>query len=99
MEPTMSLSIEKTIADLADSDKPLLNSRLIELSNLNPEELRFFEQAWAAIEPKRRRQIVYQLVELGEDNFELNFDSLFRNCLKDQDAEVRSKAIEGLWEN
>ncbi len=99
MEPTISLSIEKTIADLADSDKPLLNSRLIDLSNLNPEELRFFEQAWAAIEPKRRRQIVYQLVELGEDNFELNFDSLFRNCLKDQDAEVRSKAIEGLWEN
>ena len=99
MEPTMSLSIEKTIADLADSDKPLLNSRLIELSNLNPEELRFFEQAWAAIELKRRRQIVYQLVELGEDNFELNFDSLFRNCLKDRDAEVRSKAIEGLWEN
>ena len=42
----MLLSIEKTIADLADSDQPLLNSRLIELSNLNPEELRFFEQAW-----------------------------------------------------
>ena len=42
----MLLSIEETIADLADSDQSLLNSRLIELSNLNPEELRFFEQAW-----------------------------------------------------
>ena len=46
MKPTMSLSIEKTIAALADSDQPLLNSRLIELSNLNPEELRILKQAW-----------------------------------------------------
>jgi len=42
----MLLPIERTIADLTDSDKPLLNSRLIDLSNLNPEELRVLEQAW-----------------------------------------------------
>ena len=36
----MLLPIEETIADLADSDKPLVNSKLIDLSNLNPEELR-----------------------------------------------------------
>ena len=95
----MSLPIEETIADLGNSDKPLLNSRLAELSNLNSEELALFEQAWAAIEPKRRRQIMYRLVELAEDNFELDFDSIFKSRLKDQDAEVRSKAIEGLWES
>ena len=44
-EPTMLLSIEETITDLSDSDKPLINSRLIDLSALNPEELRVFEQA------------------------------------------------------
>ena len=44
----MLLPIEETIADLAANDKPLLNSRLIDLSNLNQEELRIFEQAWAA---------------------------------------------------
>ncbi len=95
----MFLSIEETIADLADSDKPLLNSRLIDLSNLNPEEIRILEQAWAAIELKRRQQIVYRLVELSDDNLELNFGSIFKNCLEDRDAEVRSKAIEGLWES
>jgi HEAT repeat protein len=99
MEPTMSLPIEEIIGDLADNDKPLPSSRLSELSNLSSEELGLLEQAWTAIEPKRRRQIVYRLVELAEDNFELNFDSIFKNCLKDEDAEVRSKAIEGLWEN
>ncbi|MFC1983501.1 HEAT repeat domain-containing protein [Chloroflexota bacterium] len=95
----MILSIEETIADLADNDKPLLNSRLIDLSNLNLEEAIILEQAWAAIELKRRQQIVYRLVELIENNFELNFDSIFKKCLEDRDAEVRSKAIEGLWES
>ena len=95
----MLLPFEETIADLGNCDKPLLSSRLIELSSLNSEELELLEQAWAVIEPKRRRQIIYRLVELAEDNFELNFDSIFTSCLKDQDAEVRSKAIEGLWES
>ncbi len=36
----MLLPIEETITDLTDSDKPLVNSRQIDLSNLNPEELR-----------------------------------------------------------
>ena len=60
----MSLPIEETITELGNCDKPLLNSRLIELSNLNSEELELLEQAWAVIEPKRRRQIIYRLVEL-----------------------------------
>ena len=95
----MPLPIEEAIADLANSDKPILNSKLIDLSKLNSEELRFFKQAWASIEPKRRQQIVYRLVELAGNKLDLNFDSVFKNCLKDRDAEVRSKAIEGLWES
>ncbi|MFB0559583.1 MAG: HEAT repeat domain-containing protein [Dehalococcoidales bacterium] len=95
----MSSPIEETIADLGNNENPLLTSSLVDLSNLNSEELRFLKQVWATIEPKRRRQIVHQLVELAEDNFELNFDSIFKDCLKDQDAEVRSKAVEGLWES
>jgi HEAT repeat protein len=96
---TTSLPIAETIAHLGDSAQPLLNSKLAELSNLNSEELAFFEQAWETIEPERRSQIMSRLVELAEDNFELDFDGIFKNHLTDQDAEVRSKAIEGLWEN
>jgi HEAT repeat protein len=95
----MSLSIEETIADLAKSDKPLSRSGLTELSNLSSEGVEFLSRMWVSIESKRRQQIIYRLVELAEDNYELNFDSIFKNCLKDQDAEVRSKAIEGLWES
>ncbi len=95
----MALPIEETVASLSDSDKPLLSSKLAELSNLNAQELALFEQAWQTIEPKRRRQIIYRLVELAEDNFELDFDDIFKNRLQDEDADVQSKAIEGLWES
>ena len=99
MEHPTPLPINETIAELANPDKPLLNSRLAELSNLNREELKLLDQAWETIEPKRRRQIMSRLAELTEDNFELNFDSIFKGRLKDKDAEVRSTAIEGLWES
>lgn len=95
----MSLPIEDTIAELSNSDKPLLSSRLVELSGLNHEETELLEQSWALIKPERRRRIVYRLVELAENNFELDFNNIFIICLKDQDADVRSKAIEGLWES
>lgn len=91
--------IEATIAHLTDNDEPLLGSKLADLSNLSPEEVELFEQAWAAIEPERRRQIMYRLVELAEDNVNLDFDIIFESRLNDQDAEVRSKAVEGLWES
>ena len=95
----MLLPIEKTIAGLIDPEKPLLNSNLIKLSALNSEELKLLEQSWPVIEPKRRRQITSRLVELAESNLELNFDDVFKKCLTDQDAEVRSESIQGLWES
>ena len=40
-----------------------------------------------------------RLIEMAEDNLDADFNSLFRLSLKDEDAEVRAKAIEGLWES
>ena len=99
MEPTLPVSPEDAIAHLADSSEPLLNARLTELTGLNQTELELLKSSWATIEPERRRQIVRRLVELAEDNLELNFDAIFKYCLKDRDEEVRAQAIEGLWEN
>lgn len=99
MELERAMSIKETVADIADSANPLRSSMLIELSGLNSAELAWLEQAWMAINPKRRRQIVYRLVELAEDNVELDFDGVFKSCLKDRDAAVRCKAMEGLWES
>jgi hypothetical protein len=87
----MISSIEEIITHLADSNYSLINSKLIELSNLSSEELGFLKYSWTSIEAKRRRQIIRRLVELAENNLELNFDGIFKLCLKDEDDEVNEE--------
>jgi HEAT repeat protein len=99
MEPDMLLSFEQTMANLADRKKPLSSAGLVSLSDLDSTKLALFQETWAAIETKRRRQIISRMVDLAENNFELDFDNIFRHCLKDEDAEVKCAAVEGLWEN
>ena len=62
-------------------------------------DLRDFEEAWKTIDSKRRREIIIRLVEIVSESVELNFDPIYKICLSDPDADVRSEAIEGLWEN
>jgi hypothetical protein len=92
-------NIKLIIDKLANLEKPLVNTDLADLSNLNNTEAEYLRQVLANIETDRRRKTITRLVELAEDNFELNFDSIYKNCLRDPDEEVRVKAIEGLWEN
>jgi len=99
MDPVALLSLEEIIAGLADVNRPLLYTVISELSDLNKEELRRLEQVWTTIDLKRRRQILRRMVETAEHNAVLNFDEAFKLFLKDGDAEVRSLAIEGLWES
>jgi len=96
---TEPLPTEQVIAELGNPDQPLLNSNLAELSNLTATEKELFENSWKVVKQERRRQIVNRLVELADDNVELNFDCIFVYCLIDRDDEVRSAAIEGLWES
>ena len=92
-------SVKQAINDLANNDKPVQNASLAELSNLHSVELAYLSQVWSGLDVDKRRKIVSRLVDLAEENFELNFDSIFKISLKDSDAEIRAKAIEGLWEN
>ena len=92
-------NIKQIIAEMAAADKPIIHASLADLSNLDANELTFLEQTWNSIEAGRRRQIMIRLLELAEENFELNFDAIFKNGLRDPDPEVRVQSIEGLWEN
>jgi HEAT repeat protein len=77
----------------------LSSAKLAELSNLGQDELEAFKNSFNSMPEQQRLGIVKHLVELAENDVELNFDSIFKYCLKDPDAEVRTQAIEGLWEN
>jgi len=73
-------------------------SALPRLSELTGDQEKEFAAAWPGIEVRRRRRIISELTDLAEDNVELNFDTVFRHGLSDDDAAVRRASIRGLWE-
>jgi len=93
------MTIEKSLTDIADEDKPLRSTQLADLTGLDDSELREFARVWPSVPVERRRQILEQLSALAEDNVEFDFDAIFTEALADPDAGVRVGAIRGLWEH
>ena len=69
------------------------------LSGLDAEELRRFERAWPAVQRAERRRMLQTLAQLAEDDFEMDFNAIFRLALRDEDPDVRIAGVEGLWED
>ncbi len=92
------MSLEGYLEELSDPEKPVIHSKLLNLSSLNKEEIEEFSQSWSEIETKRRRQVTRDLLDVAEDNVESDFEAVFRYCLNDPDQEVKIAAIDGLWE-
>ena len=89
-------SYKQGIAEILNPNEPLVNSRLVYLSDLSGEDMAFLEQTWAKTNLERRQQIISQLVHLNEADFKLDFSSTFTFCLNDPDETVRTQAIAGL---
>ena len=92
------MTLEAYLRELVDAACPVRVAKLINLSDLAPEEIPVFEDAWRTADVHRRRQVLDQLIELADDNVELNFDAVFRVSLSDSDAELRWWGVHGLWE-
>jgi HEAT repeat protein len=93
------MSITNYIQEIGAHDHQLAMRDLRPLSGLGFEERDAFWQAWGAITPDRRDQIVHAMVALAEDNVDLDFGAALFWLLDDADAGVRATAIEGLWED
>lgn len=80
-------------------DAKFSHQALAKLSNLSREKVDDFAATWPALPLEERRRVVRTLAEMAQDNVELNYNELFLRMLGDVDPEVRSAAIEGLWED
>jgi len=94
-----NLDIIHVLTEIVTLEELPSNAHLADLSRMSASDLQLFKNAWTKVEPNRRFQIISRLEELTQDNFELDFDIIFKYCLKDSDARVRKQAIESLWEN
>ncbi|MSQ12293.1 MAG: HEAT repeat domain-containing protein [Dehalococcoidia bacterium] len=91
--------LERLLQELADQNAPVRHGDLANLSGVAGDELQVLKTGWAKLPVARRVAVVSKLLGMAEDNPEMNFDAVFESCLKDEDAEVREKSIEGLWES
>ncbi len=92
------MPLENCLQHIAEDGTALSASALTELSDLSPGELGRFARAWFRVLNERREKVIERLAEMAEENAELDFNAVFKMCLKDPDEGVRQKAIAGLWE-
>ena len=92
------MPLKRCLAALSDQSKSVAFYQLANLSDLSSAEVKLFQKAWEKVAVERRREVIDELIALARGNAKLNFDSVFCSCFSDPDAQVRAKAIEGLWE-
>jgi len=92
------MAVELFINAVADESEPLSDAPFHEVSDPSPSEMEAFIRFFMTLEDERRRELVGTMVEQAEENLELDFTSIFRHCLKDEDDRLAQLGIEGLWE-
>jgi HEAT repeat protein len=74
-------------------------SSLVALSGANRAQLGAFAETWVRLPVERRRDASLRLVNIAEEDIHADFNILLRYLMNDEDAQVRTHAIEGLWED
>ena len=92
------MSLQDYFHELAEGDNALSHTNLTQLSGLASNELRSLEGEWPFIPPDRRQRLVDRLVDMAEEDVDLDFTGVLRQCLQDDNPGVRDKAVSGLWE-
>jgi HEAT repeat protein len=93
------MNLQRTLDHIGTEREGLSHSRLYMLSGLSRDEMELFSECWLPLSTSRRRAVLAALVEIAEANVTVDFNSVFRIGLEDEDAEVRAYAIDGLWED
>ena len=93
------MSLELCLEAIRSPEEAPANSLLYHLSDLSASDVVDFASAWGNAPLEGKVPIVDRLINLSQDMTELDFSAVFRRCLRDEDEEVRRRAIEGLWEN
>ncbi|NQW24557.1 MAG: HEAT repeat domain-containing protein [SAR202 cluster bacterium] len=92
------MSFEFFLESVSDPTELASSADYHEISDLSPEELGLFSEAWFPIPIERRRAIAAAMVELAEDNPDLDFTAIFKMCLKSDDEPLLEIVMDGLWE-
>lgn len=68
-------------------------------SDLNREKAAEFQSAWPSLPVATRREVVAAMLTVSEDQVEPHFGRALRVTMRDDDAVIRARSIEALWED
>jgi HEAT repeat protein len=86
------------VLDLLFTGDSVPIQHLYRLSDMEAQHSDEFQRLWSAAADDRRQEIARHLADLSEDNFIVDFASLFGFMLLDSHAGVRAAALDGLWD-
>ncbi len=89
----------EAILEKIQADEHVSVSLLYQLSDLTPDEIGYFCGQWVDIDADRRRVIIRHLADITEQNYHVDFTSLFEHCLDAAVPEVRKASLDGLWDS
>jgi HEAT repeat protein len=95
----MEKSFLELLEILRDENQPIPAQRLDELSDLDKDHRQHFSTVWTLIPTQRKIQLLQIMGQQAFDHFELSFEAINRIAIHDPASEVRSIAIENLWES
>ena len=72
---------------------------LAQLSGLTDSDVSSMDRLWASVPVERRRMLIERLLTMAENNIDLDFTSVFKHSLSDEDPMVRALGVNGLWES
>jgi HEAT repeat protein len=80
------------------TDDPVPLNLLYRLSDMSAADQASFWNAWTAVPDERRRVIIRHLADISEENFIVDFSSIFSQAIHDSFAPVRAAALDGVWD-
>jgi hypothetical protein len=92
------IQFQTVLQALADTETPFAPRYLYRFSDLNPSEIEALSALWSGLPTWRRKALLEDLEQLGENDTLLSFEEVGRFGLQDPAAEVRLPAVRILWE-
>ncbi len=92
------IPLQDVLEALLAADQPFNPRFLYRLSDLEPEDLKRLEAIWPQVPSWRRKALIEDIEQLGDNDTLLSFESLAVFALRDTDPQVRLPALRTLWE-
>ncbi len=89
---------EQVLSELADESQPFSPKNLRAFSDLDNASLEKLKQAWSSVSIHRKISLLQDLEDLMEADTLVSCDALAKFTIQDEDPQVRSQAIQLLWD-